>query len=672
MMRLVMALLCSLVLTPPAMAELQNVVTGGPPPGTLMRGVGPAKDYEERFAEAFAARKARVDALNTTEEIAAYQQEKYDYFVDALGGFPARTPLNARVVGEGDGGDYRYEKIIYESQPGFFVTAVLFLPKGEGPFPGVLVPCGHSNNGKAAETYQRASILLAKNGMAALCYDPIGQGERYHFLKDDGKPEFGTTTHHTLMGVGAILTGTNIAMYRIYDGIRGLDYLESRPDIDPKRLACTGNSGGGTLTSYIMALDPRVTVAAPSCYLTNFDKLLHTIAPQDAEQNIFGQIANGLDHTEYMHLRAPKPTLMCVATHDVFDIEGAWATFREAKQIYTKLGYPERVNLVEANEKHGFSKPLRQAMVQWMRRWLLDIDEALVEPDFPIHSDAEMLCTPDGHVLNLEGARSIFALNQDRSEALAALRTEARKNVNADDLRETIATFLDYDRGAFADPADAATIALEPATPRIEMKIHQEEREKFAHKLYIELRALVPQDTADAYLATNPPAAQRNGETEDGLAILHFYDVYVPNIWPDDKNHGQEKTVGADWPGFFRAYLLGDSYLSYWIDAITLRLAEAQEIRKALGTTPLPLVVHATDWTTVPALHAAALNPGRMDKLILEDGIPSWSEVVATPRAKNQLLTTVHGALEVYDLPDLVTLCPEGSVEIINAHVPEF
>ncbi|MCF6286152.1 MAG: hypothetical protein L3K26_13315, partial [Candidatus Hydrogenedentes bacterium] len=197
-------------------------------------------------------RSERYEALKTPEDIQAYQQNQYDYFVSALGGFPERTPLNARKVGEGTGEGFRYEKIIYESRPNFFVTAVLYLPVTDGPYPGVLVPCGHSNNGKAAETYQRASILLARHGIAAFCYDPIGQGERRHYQDASGKPNMSTTVEHTIFDVGAILTGTSIAQYRIWDGMRGIDYLQSRPDIIADKNGCTGNSGGGPLTSYIM------------------------------------------------------------------------------------------------------------------------------------------------------------------------------------------------------------------------------------------------------------------------------------------------------------------------------------------------------------------------------------------------------------------------------------
>jgi len=200
---------------------------------------------------------------------------------------------------------------------------LLYLPEGKSPFPSVLVPCGRSANGKAADTYQRVCILLAKNGMAAFCYDPIGQGERIQKLDTDGKPAIreGSTTEHTMAGIGVLLVGRQAASYRIWDGLRALDYLAERPEIDSARLGCTGNSGGGTMTAYLMALDDRIAAAAPSCYIASLERLFAKIGPQDAEQNITGQVAARMDHADYVTMRAPKPTLLCVGTRDFFDTE---------------------------------------------------------------------------------------------------------------------------------------------------------------------------------------------------------------------------------------------------------------------------------------------------------------------------------------------------------------
>ena len=258
--------------------------------------------------EAAAQRWAdRYESLKTPEQIASYQQELSQRFVEELGGFPERTPLNPQVTGVIQREGYRVEKILFESQPRHYVSALCFIPDSpqwQAPYPGVLVVCGHSANGKALAGYQSATALLALNGMVGLIIDPICQGERYQHLDPDGKITVASSTQgHTLVGLGAILLGQNTARFEIWDGMRGIDYLQSREDVDPARIGCMGNSGGGTQTAYLMALDDRIQAASPSCYITSFSHLLGTIGPQDAEQNIHGQLAWGMDHADYLLMR---------------------------------------------------------------------------------------------------------------------------------------------------------------------------------------------------------------------------------------------------------------------------------------------------------------------------------------------------------------------------------
>jgi dienelactone hydrolase len=363
----------------------------------------PGKQLElllkRRFNEQLDRRLEVYSAIKSRADCEKWQRERREFFIRQIGGFPEPTPLNAKIVGELEGEGYRVEKVLFESRPGHHVTANLYLPTAQGPntssrsrqtsepeasrlqpqckYPAVLVPCGHSRNGKAAGHYQRVSSLMAKNGIAALCYDPIGQGERYQSLADSDQTHYRTapqyevphprvqflpTIEHTTMGVGSILLGSNVAQYRIWDGMRAIDYLQSRDDIIADKIGCTGNSGGGTLTAYLMALDDRIVAAAPACYLTTFRRLIETRGAQDAEQNIFGQIAFGMDEPDYVMMRAPKPTLICAATRDVtFDIGGTWDLFRQSKRFYTRMGFAERVDMIEADARHGFTILLRTA-----------------------------------------------------------------------------------------------------------------------------------------------------------------------------------------------------------------------------------------------------------------------------------------------------------------------
>ena len=175
-----------------------------------------------------------------------------------LGGFPERREAPpARIVATLDAGDYLVEKLVYESFPGYFVSALLYKPnKTNSRLPAILSPCGHSSTGKAERTYQILHVNLVKRGYVVLTYDPVGQGERSQFWDaEKHRSRFNLSCgEHAVLGNPLYLIGTSLARYRIWDGLRGLDYLTSRSEVDAARLGCVGNSGGGTLTAYISAL----------------------------------------------------------------------------------------------------------------------------------------------------------------------------------------------------------------------------------------------------------------------------------------------------------------------------------------------------------------------------------------------------------------------------------
>ncbi len=545
----------------------------------------------------FDARRKVVAGLKTPDDVRQRQQELKKRFLAALGDLPPKTPLKARVVGKKQYDGYSLERIIYESRPDHHVTANLYLPDAKAPYPGVLMPCGHSANGKAAEAYQRACILMAKNGLAVLCYDPIGQGERVQLLDRMGKPATkGSTTEHTLTGIGALLVGRETASYRVWDGIRSLDYLASLPEIDPKRLGCTGNSGGGTMTAYLMALDDRIVAAAPSCYITSLERLFATIGPQDAEQNITGQVAFGMEHADYVTMRAPKPTLILTGTQDFFDIQGAWTTFREAKLLYGLMGHGERVDLFEYNDKHGFSKPRREAAMRWMRRWLLDKDDAPVEGDFPIHKDADLQCTRTGQVLEDFKGKSVFDLNAEHERELTKARKKLGREEMLKEVRRLLALPLEIRKATLSQPN-----VLETETG-IFLRMEENasvtlvaEGKEFA----IHLRGLSN--------SVRKPASE---EREAFLAL-----------------HVNRPLVGQ-------------------------RVLDLLSIVEYLGK---KVNLTARGPAGVAALHAAALD-SRIESLTIEGSLLSWSSVVRTPMSKGQLPNVVPGVLVWYDLPDLAAL----------------
>lgn len=607
----------------------------------------------------FDARRKVVAALKTPEQIQKRQAELKAKFLAAIGPFPEKTPLNPEksdVVVNGDG--FRVENVIFESRPNHQVTANFYLPEGKGPFPGVLVPCGHSANGKAAEAYQRACILMAKNGLAVLCYDPIGQGERVQYLDASGKPGVkGNTSEHTMVGVGALLVGQSTAGYRIWDGIRAIDYLVSRPEIDAKRIGCTGNSGGGTLTAYLMALDERIACAAPSCYITTLERLFATIGPQDAEQNITGQVAFGMEHTDFVTMRAPRPTLICIASQDYFDQVGSWTTFREATQIYAKLGHGERVSLFEYDDKHGFSKPRREAAMRWMRRWLLDINNAPSEGDFKTFTDEQLQCTRSGQVLADFKGISAFGLNM-----------QVAKKHEAD--RAKFASLGEKERQAEI----RRRLALSEETPKAKLlstKIHYLEDRLSTHKLTYEtepgirvpalrFKHLAPKGATIVVLPEQglPAAGKLSGWLDDAYQKNH------QEVWTFDvRGMGETQPLGKS------AYFGSDekqAFLALHINRPLLgqRVLDVLSMLKAIPGDEIHLV--GQGGTGPIALHVAALDP-RVKAVTLEKSLASWESVVRTPISTAQLANVIPGVLTAYDLPDLAESLAPRSLTIRGA-----
>jgi dienelactone hydrolase len=593
-------------------------------------------------AKCFDARRKEVAALKTADDVRSRQARLKAQFIEALGGFPEKTPLNARVVGRSEYDGYRIERVLYESRPGHHVTAAFYLPEGKPPFPGVLVPCGHSENGKAAEAYQRASILMAKNGLAVLCYDPIGQGERKQLLTADGKAAIpGSTTEHTMVGIGALLTGTSCATYRIWDGIRSLDYLAGRTEVDPLRLGCTGNSGGGTLTAYLMALDERIVAAAPSCYITSLEKLLATIGPQDAEQNITRQIAIGLEHADYVTLRAPRATLICIGTQDYFDRDGAWTTFREAKQVYGILGHGERVDLFEYNDRHGFWKPRREAAMRWMRRWLLGADDSPVDPEYPVLKDAALQVTQTGQVLSDLKGRSCFDLNAEREKELAPARGKLSRAELLREVRRLIALKSRPQDPVFRSRAAeieklagyTRTLTDYEIEPGIQVALARSEPARPGEGLPIVY-------VHDEGKAKAPALAWvRSGRTVVAADLRGWGETY-----PQEPRAGRPTRFGGDWKEAFLAVMLDRPLLGQRVYDLVELAARSTGGRGAH-------LVGAGAAAPV-ALHAAALDP-QFKEVTLEGMVVSWSSVARATTSENQLANVVPGALKVYDLPDL-------------------
>lgn len=619
------------------------------------------KAYLKRQTDAAFERWAKdYAALTTPEAVAAYQARLRAKFLEAIGGLPERTPLNPQITGTLFRDGYRVEKVVFESRPKFFVTAALFMPEAsrhKPPYPGVLVPCGHSENGKAYESYQTMGASLALAGMAALVFDPIDQGERFQLLDASGKPLLGGVTAHTMVGVGALLLGRNVAQFEIWDGMRALDYLLSRPEVDPARVGITGNSGGGTQTSYLMSLDERIKVAAPSCYLTGFKALLGTIGPQDAEQNIFGQLAFGMDHADYVLMRAPAPFLICAATKDFFDIGGTWELFRNAKRLYTRLGFAERVELMENDAPHNYNALQRQSVLRWMARWLLGKDAPLVEPPITTFKDEELQAVPRGQVMFLPGARTAYDFNADLAKELAAKRAPLWAALGGEERRAKVRAVTgirplgEIPEPALEDRGEGRLIVVREDGIRLPVVVSNAAAAgPHGLILYVDERG--------------KSAALAPGAVDAGRRAVWAVDVRgAGETLQTDPAYAAE--FGPNLNECVTAYLLGRSFMSMRAEDILVCA------RAAAALTPTHAVdLIAVGGVGVPALHAAALEPQLFSSVRIVRSLRAWTSIIECRTHRDQYINAVHGALAVYDLPDLAAML-RGKLKIeepVDAH----
>jgi dienelactone hydrolase len=601
--------------------------------------------------------QADYENRKTPEQIAAYQKLLREKFLEAIGPFPERTPLNAKVTGTLSRNGCRVEKVIFESMPGFHVTGAIFLPDPERhkpPYPGVLVPCGHSHNGKAHDTYQTMGAALALSGMAALVFDPIDQGERIQLLDKAGKEMMWGTRGHTMAGIGSMLVGRNTAWYEIWDGMRALDYLQSRPEVDGDRIGCTGNSGGGTQTSYLMALDERIKAAAPSCFLNRQGRQIDN-SPGDAEQNIFGQLAFGMDHADYVMMRAPRPVLMLAATQDFFDIQATWVSFRYAKRLYSRMGFAGHVDLLENDAKHNYDKLQREGALRWMSRWLLKQDKEIQEPRIETLTDAELRCTPRGQVMLMPGARSVYDLNAERETQLAERRGKLWAGTPAAELRDRIRRIAGIRKLAeLPEPKVRQAGTAEHNGRTVEKLIILPEPGIFLPALQF-APAQASTEPAVLYLHETDLAADANASG----AIERFLKVGRTVLAVSLRGTGQTQQtaqgkfgsdLGRDWADVYKAYLLGRSYVGMRAEDV---LVCARYAAGSAGNGSVSVELVAVGNVGVPALHAAVLEPQLFASVKLSRTLASWSSVAHARQTNNQLVNAVHGALETYDLPDL-------------------
>lgn len=611
--------------------------------------------YHHLTGQAYEMLDQRAREISSINTLAGWQKrQEYirETLLDIVGPFPERTPLNARILRTIKKDEYKIEHIVYESQPGFYVTSSLFIPDGltrREKAPAIIYCSGHSILGYRGESYQHVILNLVKKGFIVFAFDPVGQGERIEYLD----PEKGTTmsgiSMHSYSGSQAFITGSSQAVHMIWDGIRAVDYLLTRREVDPSRIGITGRSGGGTQSAYIAAMDERIYATAPENYLTNFTRLLQTRGPQDAEQNLFNGIVRGIDHGDFLLVRAPKPALMIATTRDMFNIHGFRETENEVVRIYKAYDKEDNLSSVEDDAGHTSTLKNREAMYAFFQKHLNNPGNPNDE-ETQILTEEEIRVTKTGQVATSLGGETVYSLNRILTEKRVHDLDSSRRNL-ARHIPEVL------------NSAKELSGYLEPTEINEPVLTGRFQREGYIIKQYIvkgegnyviPYLLLIPEKPNNKALLYLHPSGKSAEASEDG-EMEWFVRKGFTVLAPDMLGTGE---IGTD----FNPDLLGHTYVRQWFASILIG-------RSIVG-------IHAGDLVRLTRLltdnlgmseiygfarremspvllHAAAFEKA-ITRVALVEPYSSYRSIVMNRfYHPGFIYSTVSGALKVYDIPDI-------------------
>ncbi len=597
-----------------------------------------------------AARRDVVAAITTEDQARARQARVRALLSEMIEFETASGPVvsgTSKVLHE-DGFDI--EALWYESLPGYRVTANLYRPTtGAGPYPAIIVQPGHGVDGKISNYGFAANF--ARAGFIVLAIDIVGEGERLqHFDPEIGASKVGRPTGEHSMGFGQSLpTGGHVSRYFIQDAMRGVDYLMARPDVDDQRIGAFGCSGGGTMTAYLAALDPRIKATASACYVNDFD---HLLAPgetgaQDAEQSIPFFLERGLDLPDWIELAAPRPYAIVSTTEDMFPIAGARAAYAEARRFYAAMNADDRITMIEGPGGHGNLGPVAPQILAFFSRWLKDDVTPPVFTPVAVGDASRLRVTETGQLSSSIGSETLQSLARaqaDRerpnppaeetdSARLARLRVAIRditrtRTAPGDTVQATLSATARHN-GFQSTPVTLsvggmdvmATFATDGAPGR---------------KPSLLLLGAPPSTTLEGLFAT---------WTRAGWNVLA--------LEPRGAGGAEEikSPLTGDWTLLsLRTLLVGRTPVGLRIDDT---IAAINWLSERPDVDPRGVAVHGPGALGPVALHAAVLDD-RIGQVTTIGSIVAYREFVDRPISRDMAEVNLPGVLRRYDLPDLM------------------
>ncbi len=611
--------------------------------------------FNERAFEQLRQRDRETAGIRTAAGWEARRAYVRRVIEETLGPWPEKTPLNARTTGVIRRESYRIEKLVFESLPGFPVTAALYLPEGAASRrPGVLFIPGHTMSALRAEYCQKQCLNLVHKGFAVLIYDPIGQGEREQEIDPvTGKQLVDPRAlpfykFHSYPGNQCYLSGVSIARYFVWDAIRGIDYLSSRPEVDPERIAVAGSSGGGNITVFAAAVDARVKAAAPSCWVTSQRRKLAINGAQDAENNVYHGLKHGIEHADWLLARAPQPTIVLATSHDHYPIQGARETAAEMRRIYAALGAPGNFAFSEDDYDHSLTRKNSEAYYAFLMKHL-GVSGDPAQRDYPLLKEEELKVTRTGQVATEFKAETVFSLNRRETAGLLARLERARKD--GGHLRAAVRRAAEL--SGYRTPRTAHDAVYRGGFRRDGYRIEKWALDGGPNAVVPLLLSLPDGEGPFPGVIYLHPDGKTAGAAVGGIIeklALRGFAVAAPDVIGTGETQpriGRQNDLNA---GFYIGVLTSSSEVGLQAEDVAAVVSWLQSDGRIR---PAGIGVLAAGAMGPAGTHAAAFQP-EIRWLLLDRAPATYASVAMNQLYKVPSTALVPGALTAYDLPDLL------------------
>ena len=606
-------------------------------------------------------RQSELASLKNPAEWRARQKKIREQLPGFFGEFPERTPLNARIVSSLDRDGYTIEKVIFESQPNYYVTANLYIPKERKfPVPGIVNCCGHNVEGKAASRIHQTGLGLVLKGYVVLTFDPTGQGERSEYFDSNTKQplvRLGVGQHH-YVGKPAFLTDWSLSGLRTWDAIRAVDYLVSRPEVDKDKLAALGCSGGGQMALLITAVDERIKVCAAS-------------HPGGSMENTY-LMGQELIDREILSLIPPRP-LRIIVGNESGEEPGHRRKLEDMQLFYEGLRAGKQSGDMDiVLGVHSMNRSNRESAYEWLNKWFDKEAEGKAEAVLEPEEIETLLCTESGNTIISLGSETGQSLNAKRADLIY------KPEMNLTKLKERIAsrTGLTLPQNGNAPQVQIIkTVAYEDLS--IEKLTYESEKGIVIPTLLIKPKNVKPGSPVYIYASENgkpfrydnsmlPFVLAKNGcivlaidvrgtgETSPTPPlVLNQYTSYTPLLWQHDVLAIQSASFGCTTLGMRTFDILrGVDFINSRND---LKGRKIVVVGEGLGGL----------W----ALLASGYD-SRIQGVVTDGTLPSYKLLTNNQYYNVWGYFWVPGALRDFDIPDLTRLAspkPQIWINPVNA-----